>query len=85
MHKVDLDERTLQQIATTTGTRFYRATSTEALDRICADIDRLEKNTHTLKSYEHWRELYGWFLIPGLLVLSLSIDLQQSLWRRLPT
>jgi len=85
MQKVDVDEGTLQQIATTTGGQFYRATDTEALNRIYAQIDRLEKTTHTLKSYEQWQELFNWFLIPGLLLLSLGIALQQTLWRRLPT
>jgi len=85
MQKVDVDEGTLQQIATTTGGQFYRATNTEALNRIYAQIDRLEKTTHILKSYEQWQELFNWFLIPGLLLLSLGIALQQTLWRRLPT
>jgi len=85
MQKVDVDEGTLQQIATTTGGQFYRATNTEALNRIYAQIDRLEKTTHTLKSYEQWQEVFEWFLIPGLLLLSLGITLQQTLWRRLPT
>jgi Ca-activated chloride channel family protein len=84
MQKVDVDEGTLQQIATITGGQFYRATNTEALNRIYAQIDRLEKTTHTLKSYEQWQELLDWFLIPGLLLLGLGIALQQTLWRRLP-
>jgi Ca-activated chloride channel family protein len=85
MQKVDVDEGTLQQIATTTGGQFYRATNTEALNRIYAQIDRLEKTTHTLKSFEQWQELFGWFLILGLLLLSLGIVLQQTFWRRVPT
>ena len=84
MQKVDVDEGTLQQIATITGGQFYRATNTAALNGIYAQIDRLEKTTHTLKSYAQWQELFAWFLIPGLLVLSIGILLQQTLWRRLP-
>jgi Ca-activated chloride channel family protein len=84
MQKVDVDEGTLRQIATITGGQFYRATDTEALTRIYGQIDRLERTTHTLKSYEQWQELFGWLLIPGLLLLGLAIALQQTLWRRLP-
>lgn len=85
MQKVDVDEGTLQRIASITGGQFYRATNTEALNHIYAQIDRLEKTIHTLKSYEQWQELFGWCLIPGLFLLSLGIALQQTLWRRLPT
>jgi Ca-activated chloride channel homolog len=85
MQKVDVDEGTLQQIAAITGGQFYRATNTAALQHIYAQIDRLEKSPHTLKSFEHWQELFSWFLIPGLLLLSVGIALNQTLWRRLPT
>ena len=84
MQKVDVDEGTLQQIASLTGAQFYRATNTEALTRIYAQIDRLEKTTHILKSFEQWQELFSWFLIPGLVLLGVGITLNQTLWRRLP-
>jgi Ca-activated chloride channel family protein len=84
MEKVDVDEDTLRAIATTTGGQFYRATNTEALSRIYADIDRLEKTTHTLKAYSQWQEMFGWFVVPGLLLLCMSVVLEQTLWRRLP-
>ena len=84
MEKVDVDEDTLAKIAATTGGQFYRATNTEALRRIYADIDRLEKTPHTLKSYQQWQEMFGWFLVPGLLLLCASVVLEQTLWRRLP-
>jgi Ca-activated chloride channel family protein len=84
MEKVDVDEDTLRKIADTTGGQFYRATNTEALRRIYADIDRLEKSPHTLKSYQQWQETFAWFLVPGLLLLCASVVLEQTLWRRLP-
>jgi Ca-activated chloride channel family protein len=84
MEKVDIDEVTLQKIAATTGAQFYRATNTEALTRIYADIDRLEKTTRTVKSYERWQELFSWFLVPALLLLCVGVVLEQTLWRRVP-
>jgi Ca-activated chloride channel family protein len=84
MQKVDVDEGTLQKIAAITGAQFYRATNTEALTRIYTDIDRLEKTTRTVKSYERWQELFSWFLVPGLLLLCVGIVLEQTLWRRVP-
>jgi Ca-activated chloride channel homolog len=84
MEKVDVDEGTLQKIAAITGGQFYRATNTEALERIYADIDRLEKTAHTRKSHEHWQEDFSWFVVPGLLLLCLSAVLERTRWRRLP-
>ncbi len=37
-----LDEKTLQQIASVTGAKYFRARSTKALDQIYQEIDKLE-------------------------------------------
>ena len=41
-----------QKIAAETGGKFYRATDTDSLKNIYAEIDRLEKTTHTVKKFE---------------------------------
>jgi Ca-activated chloride channel family protein len=84
MSKVDVDEETLQKIATGTGGQFYRATDTESLKHIYAEINRLEKNTQTVRKYEHYQELFAWALIPALGVLGLAVGLEQTRYRRLP-
>lgn len=84
MAKVDVDEKTLQNIAATTNGRFYRATNTDALERIYSDIDRLEKTTHSVKASEHWQEIFSWLVVPGLALLYGALALEQTLWRRLP-
>ena len=45
MAKVDVDEDTLQKIAAETGGQFYRATDTDSLKHIYANINGLEKST----------------------------------------
>jgi Ca-activated chloride channel family protein len=84
MTKVDVDEATLQKIAATTNGRFYRATSTDALQRIYAEVDRLEKTTHSVKSFDQWQEIFSWFVIPGLALVGTALVLEQTVWRRLP-
>jgi len=84
MAKVDVDEKTLQAIATMTGGAFYRATDTDSLQNIYAQINRLETSTQTIKKFEHYQELYAWALIPALAVLGLGLGLQQTRFRRLP-
>jgi Ca-activated chloride channel homolog len=84
MAKVDVDEEALQKIADETGGKFYRATDTDSLKNIYAQIDRLEKTTHTLKKFERQSELFGWAVLPALGLLGMSLGLQQTRFRRLP-
>ncbi len=81
---VDIDEKTLEEIAKKTGGKYYRADSTETLRRIYDDIDKLEKTEVEVKRYVQIRELFHWAVIPGLLLLLLEVVLGQTVWRRLP-
>jgi Ca-activated chloride channel homolog len=84
MAQVDVDEDSLRRIADLTGARFYRATDTDSLRHIYADIDRLEKTTHTLKQFESSRELFSWAALPSLALLGFGLGLEQTRFRRLP-
>ena len=84
MIKSDVDIDTLTKIADETGGKFFRATDTEKLNQIYAEIDRMEKTTHTVKRYEHVSELFAWALVPGLLILGTGLFLEQTRFRRLP-
>ena len=65
MAKVDVDEKTLQAVADQTGGKFYRATDTDSLQRIYAQINSLERTAQTVQKFEHYEELYSWALIPS--------------------
>ncbi len=84
MAKVDVDEETLKKIATETGGRFFRATDTDSLKNIYAEIDRMEKTTRQVKKFEKRTELFALAVVPGLLLLGLTIGLDQTRLRRLP-
>ena len=84
MSKVDVDEDTLQKIATETSGRFYRATDTESLKHIYAEINGLEKSRETIHRFEHYQDLFAWALFPAIGVLGLSVGLEQTRYRRLP-
>lgn len=81
---VDIDEETLGQIARRTGGKYYRADRAETLRAIYDEIDRLEKTEVEVKKYQRYRELYAWFVLPGLALLLLEIILSQTVWRTLP-
>ena len=84
MALVDVDEKTLQSVADQTGGKFYRATDTDSLERIYAQINRLETTAQTVQKFEHYDELYPWALIPALAILGFSFLLQHTRYRRLP-
>jgi Ca-activated chloride channel family protein len=84
MIHADVDEDTLQKIADETGGKFYRATDTDSLKKVYADIDRLEKTTHTMKKFQSEAELFPWALLPALGLLGAGIGLTQTRYRRLP-
>jgi Ca-activated chloride channel family protein len=84
MVESDLDEPTLQEIATTTNGLFFRAQNSEKLKDIYDQIDKLEKTeikTTIFTSYEE--RFYPW-LFAGFLVLLLELMLQNTRFRRIP-
>jgi Ca-activated chloride channel homolog len=84
MASVDVDEKTLQAVASETGGLFYRATDTDSLERIYEQINRYEKSAQTVQRFEHVDELYRWALFPALGLLGLWVVLQLTRFRRLP-
>jgi Ca-activated chloride channel family protein len=84
MAPVDVDEKSLEQIANETGGRFYRATDTESLRKIYEQINSLEKTPHTMQRFERFEELYRWALFPAFGILIICTILQHTLRRRLP-
>ncbi len=82
--QVDVDEVTLGKIAEMTHGKYYRADSTDTLKKIYADIDRLEKSDAEVKKYSQYREIFSWFVIPGMFFLLLEVILSNTIWRKLP-
>jgi len=84
MAQVDVDETTLRQIAAETGAKFYRATDTDSLKQIYAQINGLEKTKQVARGFARYQELFGWAIIPALGLLGLAFTLEQTRYRRLP-
>jgi len=80
----ELDEETLRAIAEKTGGLYFRAEDTAGLQRIYADINRLEKSQIEIQHYERYQELAGWLLLPALCLFLLELVLQHTWLRRLP-
>ena len=81
---VEIDEKTLKEIAKKTDARYFRATDTESLKTIYEQIDRLEKSEIKVLDRSEYRELYRYFLIPGFFLALLEIILTNTRLRRVP-
>ena len=78
------DEKTLSEIATITNGQYFRATDTDSLRKIFSEIDKMEKTKIEVERTAQYRDLFQYFLIPGIACLLLEILLSQTIWRRLP-
>ena len=81
---VEIDEDTLREVSRVTGGLYFRATDTDSLDAIYAEIDRLEKSEYEGLRFMEYRELYMWLLVPALLLLALEAVLSETWLRVLP-
>ena len=77
----EIDEITLKKIADVTGGKYFRATDIQALESIYLEIDELERSEIEINEYTLYKELYGWFLIPALLLSILFFVLKQIIFR----
>jgi Ca-activated chloride channel family protein len=67
----DMDEDLLQKIAGTTGGSYFRATNTQALQDIYAQINKLEKTKADASTYTVRRPLYRYPLAVAMILLLL--------------
>ncbi|MHC4404981.1 MAG: VWA domain-containing protein [Planctomycetota bacterium] len=80
----DLDERTLTEIAKATGGQYFNAADTQGLENVYAEIDKLEKSLSEGRLYTEYRELYQYFMFPGVGLVLLEILLASTRFRSLP-
>lgn len=81
---VEIDTKTLSDIAATTDGNFYRATNNQELKQIYNDIDKLEKTKMDVKKFSKRYEGYQPFAIAAILCLLLEILLRTIVFRKIP-
>ncbi len=81
---VEIDSKTLSDIAAATEGDFYRATNNKELQNIYKEIDKLEKSKLSVKTYSKRYEAYQPFAIAAVLLLLLEILLRITIFRKLP-
>ena len=79
--KVEIDEKLMQEIATTTNGKYFRATDNKKLEAIYDEIDRLEKSKITENRFMMFDEQFRPWLLMGLFLLVLEMILSRTLFK----
>lgn len=81
---VDLDEKTLKEIAITGKGKYFRAADSEQLSEIYDIINKAEKTEVKAKEFFNFKELYYYFLITAIILLILELILKTTVLRIIP-
>ena len=81
---VEIDFKTLTDIASTTDGNSYRATNNRELQQIYNDIDKLEKTKMNVKKFSKRYEAFQPFAFALFIVLLSDILLRTTVLRRIP-
>ncbi|MBW6533591.1 MAG: VWA domain-containing protein [Mariniphaga sp.] len=82
--EVKIDEEMLQEIASITDGRYFRATSNTKLEEIYKEIDLLEKSKIEVREFSRRSEEFLPFALAGILLLVLSLFLRTTVFRSIP-
>lgn len=84
MVPVDLDEKTLETVASMTGGKYFRATDNAKLASIYREIDQLEKTKIEVMAYRRTTDLFPGWLTLGMILLGLELILAHFVVRKAP-
>ncbi len=80
----EIDEDALRQISSITGGQFYRAKDETTLMEIYEQISKLEKTKIEVQRFYRYNELFGRFVIAGLLLLFVELALSKTVLGGIP-
>jgi Ca-activated chloride channel family protein len=81
---VEIDEKTLTEIAGITGGKYFRAEDGQKLAEIYKEIDSMEKYLISVNKVTKKQELYLSFAIAALALLLFELTLRRTLLRSIP-
>lgn len=84
LYLTKIDEKMLQEIATISGGRYYRATNTDKLEQIYEEIGKLEQTKIKTREYMNYDERFWGFVLIALLLLVIEIVLANTKFRKIP-
>ena len=81
---VEIDEKTLQQIADITNGQYFRATDNNKLRQIYNEIDKLEKSKINVKEFTRKNEEYLPFALAALILVLVEFLVRKIFLRSIP-
>ena len=82
--KVEIDEKTLRQIAELTGGEYFRATNKQTLEAVYEQINTLEKSKVEIENYTIRHEEFLAFVLWALAALLLEFIIDRIVLKRIP-
>ncbi len=82
--EVDIDEKTLTEIASITGGQYFRAEDNEGLSNIYEEIDEMEKYLINVQNITRKQELYLPFALLALALIFIELILRRTWLRSIP-
>jgi Ca-activated chloride channel family protein len=79
--RVEIDEPTLQEIATKTQGKYFRATDNNSLKNIFKEIDVLEKSKLKTNEQVNKPDLFFWFVLLGAIIFVVEVILKLTYYR----
>ena len=79
--QVEIDEELLNQIAETTGGKYFRATSNTKLEEIYAEINKLEKTEIEETKYKSYNELFRPLILAAFSLLLFELLLRYTVYK----
>ena len=79
-----LDQKLLEEMATTTGGRFFLAQDGRSFTRVMEDIDKLEKTKIEAPRYLDYKDLFMPWLLTALILILLAVLLENSVLQTVP-
>ena len=81
---VDVDLKSLKTIAEQTNASFFQAKDIKSLGKIYEMINNLEKTEVDVEKWVEYKELYPWFIVPGLIFLFFYLLLSNTRFLKVP-
>lgn len=82
--QVDIDEKTLKEIASITGGQYFRAVDNNSLRQVYSEIDQMEKYLISVNTVTRKNELYLPFALWALGLLVFELILRRTVLRYIP-
>ncbi len=81
---VDIDEKTLTEIAAMTGGQYFRAQDTEGLRQVYEEIDEMEKYLISVQNVTQRQEMFLPFAMVALALILFELLLRRTWLRNIP-